>query len=327
LLTPASAWILCIAFVVFSKGFAQGEALDLEVQGVEPASPARLRFTTGHGLAVGQGRTSDQGLHAHDSLKISLRQYLGEGRIKEDFSILTNSNVAKQNLQADETGLTLQYRQNGFTLGSEFGMTYSSILYNKLSRSENVKASVTADFLYGLSIAKSFALDPDSSWEWTLGGGYNDYAGQFKTSNAYTSIDFIWQDFEILTEASGYRQIEKTSQGTNTCKKKSGRLCTDGSGLTGSSPVEAAGATVSVNGLGISMEGDWDNEAYLVSIKTGLDLQLGSAPTRIVSVGFGYAYSPFAWLALGFNVHREKNLDVSSLAVFQIAGASFSIKL
>ena len=276
---------------------------------------------------MGQGRASDQGLHAHDSLKLSVRQYPSKGRIKEDLSLATNTNLDKDKLQTGDADLSLQFRGGGYTLGSEAGLTYTSILYNKLNRVEITKSKASLDLHYGVNLGKSFTLDADSLWEWSLGGGYDDYGGQFKTGSGYTSLDFSWTDFEVLAEASGYQQNQSSGSRSTDCKRKSGRLCLDGSGTSGPKAGAALGSDISVKGLGISMEGEWDHGDHLLAVKTGMDWQLESVSARIISMGSGYTYSPFAWLGLGVYVQWEKDLDATTRAIFRVVGVSLSLKI
>jgi hypothetical protein len=253
-----------------------------------------FRFLTGHGLALGQGRPSGRGLHAMDSLTLSLRQYPEQGRVKEDFSVETDTDPIKGRLQTGDAGLALQYRRSGFTVGGDAGLTYTSIQTNKSSRAEKVKSAATLEYRYGLRLGKSIAWDTDSAWESSFMAGYDEYGGAFRTWSGGASLGKTWGDLAVVSEVSGFRQLQDAAE---------------------------------VFGYGMALAADWNPGDHLIAIKTGMDWLTGAIPQRTLVLGFGYSYAILDWLDVGVFALREKDLDAEAKSLYRVAGAALSVSL
>ncbi|GEM_PF-3507021 len=272
-----------------------------------------VKLNTGHGLEFGRGRKIDNGLHAGDSLSLSLRQRPGAGRLTESASLEANTNLQKQTLQSGEADLDLHYRLAGFSVGGGAGLSYASVVFDKLSRTEKVNSGASTDLLMSADATQRIALDADSAWEWRIRCGYDAVGTSFKTLSASTGLRRTLGEFEIAAQASGYGQQQTGS--VSTCAGKGGKNCADST------------ETATVHGMGVSLVGEWDNGNHLVSAQAGMDWLWAATPQRILTVGLGYAYSPWSWLDIGAFVLREKDFDAAANAKFWEAGTGISFSL
>ncbi len=279
----------------------------------QPTS-SHFRFLTGHGISLGQGRASEAGLHGMDSLSLTFRQYPGAGRISEKVSVSTDFSFQRSTLQTGIANFSLQFREQGLTLQAVAGATYASLVFNTLSRTEKTKGQAELVSTFAASVSKAFALDVDSTWEWTLGGGYDNYGGEFKTWDGFTSLGKTWKEFDWLAEASGYQQHQSQTR-TIKCKLGSGKLCSQ---TQDSSAVE---------GFSLAVFGEWDHKAHFLSVKASLDWQMTtSVQSRYRTIGVGYIYSPLYWLNLGVSAIREKALDATTGSSYWLLGSTVSLK-
>ncbi|MDB5048107.1 MAG: hypothetical protein JWO30_1178 [Fibrobacteres bacterium] len=284
---------------------------------VDSASPPaskpfrHVRCYSGHGLTFGQGRKTENGLHANDSLSLSLRQRPGGGRLTENAAVASNTNMRKNKLQSGDASFSLRYKLGGFSMGAETGIAYTSILYNKLTRTEKVKAEASTDFRYGADLSQRLALDADSTWEVRAAAGYDDLGETFRTWSGSCGLTKSIGDFEFGAAGSGYRQ--RQDQSPSVCAGKTGKACADSS------------RQITVGGAGLAFQADWDNGSHLVSLRSAMDWQFASALDRVLTLGASYAYSPWSWLDLGVYAQQEKDFDATSNAKFWVAGAGLSV--
>ncbi len=291
-----------------------GDLSEEDLAWAPQAAPSPVRFLTGHGISYGRGRTSDVGFHGLDSMSLALRQYPGSGRISEKISVATDFSFQRSELQTGNANFSLQFREQGLSLQAQVGVTYASLIYNTVSRTEKNKGQAELVSTFAASVSKAFALDVDSTWEWTLGGGYDNYGGEFKTWDGFTSLGKTWKEFDWLAEASGYQQHQSQTR-TIKCKLGSGKLCAQ---TQDSSAVE---------GFSIAVFGEWDHEAHYLSVKASLDWQMTtSVQSRYRTIGVGYIYSPLIWLNLGVSAVREKALDETTGSSYWLFGSTVSLK-
>ncbi len=278
------------------------------------ATPSPVRFLTGHGISYGSGRASDMGFHGMDSMSLALRQYPGSGRISEKISVATDFSFQRSELQTGNANFSLQFREQGLSLQAQVGATYASLVYNSVSRTEKTRGQAELVSTFAASVSKAFALDVDSTWEWTLGGGYDNYGGQFKTWDGFTSLGKTWKEFDWLAEVSGYQQ-HQSQRRTIKCKLGSGKLCSQ---TQDSSAVE---------GFSLAVFGEWDHGAHFLSVKASLDWQMTtSVQSKYRTIGVGYIYSPLNWLNLGISAIREKALDETTGSSYWLFGSTVSLK-
>ena len=248
-----------------------------------------------------------------DSLSLALRQYPGAGRFSEKISLTSDFNLQKSLVQTATADFSLQFRHHGLTLGTKAGITYASLVYNTLSRIEKMKVEAELVATFSASVSKAFSLDADSTWEWVLGGGYDNYGGEFKTWDGYTSLEKTWRDFAWLAQASTYQQHQSQTS-TVKCKLGTAKTCSQTMDST------------AVVGLGLSLFGEWDHEVHLLSVKTSLDWQFTAGSSRYRTVGVGYIYSPLLWLNLGLSALREKALDAEKGGSYWLLGSTVSLR-
>jgi len=269
-------------------------------------------FSTAHGLAVGRGQPSYNGLHLQDSLSVTARQNGAGGRLSEDFSASTNEGLVSSaqpgSLQDWDAGLALKYKRAGSAVGAEGGVTYAAILYNKLTRKVKQKTKAEATTRYGLSASQAFSLDADSTWEADLAVGFDELTGTFRTLDFSTGLTKTLGDFELNGLVTGFHQDQNLS--TVVCTGKGSKSCSDSTSQSSS------------RGFGISADGGWDNDTHAITIKTGMDWQFAADVERTVLMGLGYIYSPAQWIDIGADVQRENNLDVKKNAKVWLAAVS-----
>ena len=278
-------------------------------------------FGSGHGLVFGQGRSSAKGLHLHDSLSLSLREFTSMGKFSQNLNVSTNTGFQKGKLQDAATDFSLRYKYSGFALSGIAGFTYSSLVYNPYSRKEKSNLQSVLYSHFALTGSKKFSLDADSTWALNFSAGYDDLGGEFRTLDASTYLDKTLGDFDFTGFFSGYQQKQKVT--TPICGNKilSKKNCIDS--ISESSNF----------GFGSSFDIGWDLDPHTISTSVGLDWASAqdsvdvnaTVLNRTISFGLGYDYSLWSWCDLGFFYSREILLDGAAKSKTTLIGVSFSV--